>query len=493
MGEVEETEIKEQKEGEVIQKKESICNQQITLKQFLIGILVLFFGFCLYSGVEPPTPPPTPAPTPAPSSVVKKTLISTDMATTIIKNTEEFEELKFSHQLMCIAKNSIELKNEESYKVSVIETIKRTDTALDKFHSHALKAIKEDLHYDEIPRDLKNKINRQIDRAKDNEAEDFSDQWIEAYLTGDYGGTSRVGFALIGFKVDPENKDNIIMGISGYREEWVEQDGVRPIAGRWKKDDLKKYIKYKLYKDMYTDMDVNVRNRINSKTDLDSPIKSAVIDGIYVELNGNMLGCQARTSNIVFISDKSGSMYSNDGGKSTPKGHQFILDKSYLLNRLGCLYSATNEFIKVRTENKCNDIISTVLFDNTASIVSNREDITVDFVEKFLIQHQPGGGTDFFNAFEKAKQLIRYDEKTTVIFLTDGEAPDNGVSNIVAEWSKKMGDLLSFYCMVLGDAGANAVAVVEQICKSGNGEMKTFLDGEEMAEGYQDIAWKETR
>ena len=159
--------------------------------------------------------------------------------------------------------NSVQLKDEKLYKVSVIERITRTDELLDTFGDDVTKRIKEDLNFDEIPPDLKQQMNRYLKIAKI--VRGHYNEWIEIFIIDD-SDVSRAGMILFGFIVDPCNSDNMILIVQGIREKWID-DGAAlfdDITKSSLKDKFKEYLKYKIYMDLYDNMDINVRY----KTDL---------------------------------------------------------------------------------------------------------------------------------------------------------------------------------------------------------------------------------
>ena len=188
--------------------------------------------------------------------------IANYMGNKIAQNVEEFNELQYGYQLIYNAKNSVQLKDEKLYKVSVVDTVKQTGTLLEAFYDDVTKRIKEDLNFDEIPPDLKKYINRNLKRSKITKA--YYNEWIEIFIIDD-SDVSRVGMILFGAKRDPCNSDNIILIVQGFREKWID-DGDALFDDMTKsslKDKFREYLRYKIYMDLYDNMDINVRYKID--------------------------------------------------------------------------------------------------------------------------------------------------------------------------------------------------------------------------------------
>eukprot|EP01084_Bolivina_argentea_P121150 214734_1 len=395
-----------------------------------------------------------------------------------IMTRQSFWEYKYSHDLIDGAINSIELKSKNSYVSHQQNSLAKTN--LKQYKPDLKFSLRTQLKYDKLPTDLDNKIELAINQAK--YLKSGKDTYIQVDLSDEFGGTHYVGFGVLGFIEDPNNNDTVMVGVSVYREEWSEQDWVRLKTENIDRKDVERYIQYELYERIYEKMDVNYRSRINSKDDFETRVKNG---------NRKKINCQNTPTHIIFINDKSGSMTSRDNGLSMPE-YSFIKGTGYLENRLGSLYSAIQDFIQVRYDNNCDDVISAVLFDSNAQIASTKTPLTETYVKDYLIKISAGGGTNFGKGFEKANTLINnYDEDTLVIFLTDGESKDDGASNVVSKWKKNMGDKLTLYCVVLGREPNKSV--VKRICDKGDGEMKETLNGAELIEIYNEIVWKEIK
>ena len=390
-----------------------------------------------------------------------------------------FLDFKYSHDLIEGAMNSIELKSKKAYESHQQKNLFKKD--LQRYKPDLKQSLKLQLKRDKLPEDLDLKIDLITNQGEYMKS--GKETYLDIELSGEYGGTHYVAFGVLGFMEDPSDNTSVITGVSVYREEWNEQDDVRMKVEKWDKQDVERYIQYELYKRIYPKMGEKYRKRINSKKDLD-------FKKIEHPEHGNKINCGFSKTHIIFINDKSGSMSDHDGGKSTPQ-YGFIKQKSYLNNRLGCLFSGMQDFIKVRHENDCNDIITTILFDGDATIATKKMSLSESFIQDNLIKYEPRGSTNFGAAFKKADTLIEYQENTVVIFLTDGHSNDNGASDTVSKWKQKMGDKLRLYCVGIG--AGSTLTEIRKICDAGDGEMREALNGLEVIGAYQDIVWKEVR
>eukprot|EP01083_Nonionella_stella_P184682 671499_1 len=159
-------------------------------------------------------------------------------------------------------------------------------------------------------------------------------------------------------------------------------------------------------------------------------------------------------AHVIFVGDCSGSMDNRDGGKSEPQLNWIRNGKPKdlygLVNRLGALYEAIFKFNEARANSGCQDVCSVVMFESSAHVVAQRVKADVNFVRDHILPWDiRWGGTNFFNGFNKARDLVNYQEETVMIFLTDGEDSDRGASKIVGDLKRQMKDKFSLYCITL--------------------------------------------
>ncbi|GLJ14345.1 hypothetical protein SUGI_0231410 [Cryptomeria japonica] len=94
--------------------------------------------------------------------------------------------------------------------------------------------------------------------------------------------------------------------------------------------------------------------------------------------------------------------------------------------RLGCVYEAILRFIQVRLRTISDDSVSVVLFDASAKVTVEMEDMQEGVVNR-LLQYFPGRVTNYSSALDAAETLLikgtRHHsvnvKKPVVIFLSD--------------------------------------------------------------------------
>ena len=109
--------------------------------------------------------------------------------------------------------------------------------------------------------------------------------------------------------------------------------------------------------------------------------------------------------------------------------------------------------------------------------------VTKDFVTKKLLQFKPVGTENYGDAFQDADSVVDRSQDTVIIFMTDGDAKDNGAKEIVQNWASQMKDKLRLFCITLGPQNyKNGNSTVKDICEaaSGKGKMVNVLTGNEL-------------
>eukprot|EP01083_Nonionella_stella_P031952 87444_1 len=201
-------------------------------------------------------------------------------------------------------------------------------------------------------------------------------------------------------------------------------------------------------------------------------------------------------AHVIFVGDCSGSMGHNDGGKSEPQINWIRNGKPKkgkgrsrgLVNRLGALYEAIYKFNQARANAGCQDLCSVVMFQSSAYVVANRIKADIDFVRNHILPWDiQWGGTNFYNAFKKARDLVKTEEETVMIFLTDGQSSDRGASKIVGDLKRQMKDKFSLYCITLA---ASTSDTVRTICNAGKGVEIEDETGIQLGTTFVNIAKK---
>lgn len=427
----------------------------------MLGLVVIFLPICLvgsdcsddecYAGYE--------------NLILRENMVS------FLINKKTYKGIKedFSSVSLGISEKLPEENNRIAYSFGSVNTIPRSH--ISEWYETTIKELQEEFGMTSIPEKLQKRVESQKRRI--SYAKKVTDYYDIIDLSEGYGASHHLGYGIFGFIQDPKNKDDVIIGMVACDEKWTEAEHVRLVLDKWKHSALLSYLKYKTFLILAPDISKDLIQEISQGDDINK------ID--------NMYSCQSTKTNIIVIGDKSYSM--SDDANFIPQ-QQYIKDSGYLNNRLGALYSGIQDFIDIRLKYECDDVISTVLFDSYATTIEANINIYDEYVKDYLIKHAPSGGTDFGNAFKEANDLINFNENGIVIFLTDGEASDNGVSDIVSNWSKNMKDKLKFYCVVVGHESS---AVVNEICESASGEVKKVLNGEEMVGAFKEFGFKETR
>eukprot|EP01084_Bolivina_argentea_P176128 304841_1 len=200
---------------------------------------------------------------------------------------------------------------------------------------------------------------------------------------------------------------------------------------------------------------------------------------------GHTFNCKHPFSgHVILLCDISSSMaseYQRSDVSPFDSEYAFIQNAPRLHNnRLAALYSAIHKFISLRLQQGGSDRVSAIMFNENCFEAVMQIKAEKDFVSNYLLKYTPVGGKSFQVAFEKAESLIdgtQYlteDEQDTVlILLTDGEAPDNGASTIVAELSNKLGSRFQLFCILFGPD----TPIIETICTAGKGKLLYSLSG----------------
>ncbi|XP_057849503.2 uncharacterized protein LOC131060344 [Cryptomeria japonica] len=150
----------------------------------------------------------------------------------------------------------------------------------------------------------------------------------------------------------------------------------------------------------------------------------------YITDDSHHFGCDQSKNvphHVIFVIDKSGSMGFSD---STPSMIKFDTHKC----RLGCVYEDILWFIRLRLKTVSDDSVSVVLFDESATVAIEMEDMKESIVDH-LLQRKPGGGAIYSSGLDAVEKiLIKGSQQPSVnvkmpvvIFLSDGA--NNGGEN----------------------------------------------------------------
>jgi len=208
---------------------------------------------------------------------------------------------------------------------------------------------------------------------------------------------------------------------------------------------------------------------------------------------------------VIFVIDHSGSMADSD---VVPKDPEFVSSNK---NRLGAVFEATSSFLKTRMDkepsasvdstsssgrislsavqnrssfssptmspikltmptNTVSDIYSMIKFDNTASIVFEKQPLSPNLKNDFTFK--PEGGTVYCSALEIVKTYLKDDSIKNyipmVIFLSDGEDSNQLATLQCIEEMKKLSTSLIINTIHFGSdpSGGN---LLKKMANSGNG------------------------
>ena len=184
---------------------------------------------------------------------------------------------------------------------------------------------------------------------------------------------------------------------------------------------------------------------------------------------------------VIFVIDSSGSMDDTD---IRPTTQAKIINHGDLDNRLGASYEKMHNFIATRLKRNARDVISLVLFDDEYKVVFERKQIHPKLVEENCLGEVEWGGTDFKAAMDGAMSLVKKDEHTMVVFLTDGESRDDGATDVVKQMKQKCQLQMSVIMM----KSNNIPQVLNDIATEGGTIAKTANSEAELQDRFDEVA-----
>ncbi|KAH9290134.1 hypothetical protein KI387_034251, partial [Taxus chinensis] len=209
----------------------------------------------------------------------------------------------------------------------------------------------------------------------------------------------------------------------------------------------------------------------------------------YVSDDGHHFACSHSSivpHHVIFVIDKLGSMGTSD---ITPTMVRFARHNS----RLGCVYEAILRFIITRQITVSDDSISVVLFNKSATVAVEIQDMEDGVVDR-LLPHQSHGGTAFSSGLGSAEQLMvkaardpRVHMKVpVVIFLSDGGNNEKGNPVCCVERMKSQEPRMVLHTIMFGNYPAQSI--LEEMADKGNGEFRLTLDGIDLARSFENLA-----
>eukprot|EP00698_Gefionella_okellyi_P021129 TRINITY_DN6757_c0_g1_i2.p1 TRINITY_DN6757_c0_g1~~TRINITY_DN6757_c0_g1_i2.p1 ORF type:complete len:2398 (+),score=351.14 TRINITY_DN6757_c0_g1_i2:352-7545(+) len=198
------------------------------------------------------------------------------------------------------------------------------------------------------------------------------------------------------------------------------------------------------------------------------------LDGSNVVVKGHEFACKHASSqyHIIFCMDFSGSMSGTDHRPSLAR-----IARTHN-NRLGAVYNAAHSFIQTRLAASATDVVSMVLFDNTAAVAFQHQQLSTTLLD-IMLQYTPQGSTNFSAGLDMCDQVLLHygQEKYTpiVIFLSDGGDCSSDRQLSVQRLMQNHGSRgLTIHCIAFG-GGADA-RTLHEVSSLGNGQTHTCSD-----------------
>ena len=159
------------------------------------------------------------------------------------KDDNTIAQYKVSYDKIIAAIYSIPPKSREPFFSNSINKVKKQD--FNKLLPILKDKLKDELKYEILDPDLNHQIDHMKKKVKiiRSSKEDFQ----EIRLSYDAGGKSTSGFGILALMQDKTDPDSIVVGVSIYREKWVEQDHVMLVKGKWEDPDILGFLKYQWY------------------------------------------------------------------------------------------------------------------------------------------------------------------------------------------------------------------------------------------------------
>lgn len=161
--------------------------------------------------------------------------------------------------------------------------------------------------------------------------------------------------------------------------------------------------------------------------------------------------------------------------------------------RLGCVYESIDRFIKTRLRTSSDDSVSVVLFDDTATLALERQEMKEDIVDG-LLQYDAGGPTSYSSGLTMAEEVICRGsndpnvekKKPIIIFLSDGGNNDGQDPLFFVNKLKKTEPKLILHTIMYGTDPA--AFILEKMAEIGNGTFQLSLDELQLARSFENLA-----
>lgn len=210
----------------------------------------------------------------------------------------------------------------------------------------------------------------------------------------------------------------------------------------------------------------------------------------HITADGHVFVCNHSKNiphHVVFVIDKSSSMSSRD---IKPTMAKFTRRHNC---RLGCVYEAIVRFITTRRRTTHDDSVSVVLFDKTAILALEMQEMKEDIVDR-LVQYVTKTGTSYSSGLKSAEEVIYrgsndpvvHKKKPTVIFLSDGGNNDGTDPLHFVNRLMKVEPRVILHTIMFGTD--RTVAILKKMAGIGNGSFQHSLDEVQLARSFENLA-----
>ncbi|XP_057849508.2 uncharacterized protein LOC131060346 [Cryptomeria japonica] len=208
----------------------------------------------------------------------------------------------------------------------------------------------------------------------------------------------------------------------------------------------------------------------------------------YITDDGHHFGCDHSKNalHVLFIIDKSGSMSKSDIKPTMTKFNSHNC-------RLGCVYESILRFIQVRHRTISSDSVSVVMFDTSANVALQIEDMKEAVVDRLLLYH-PDGDTVYSKGLDIAEKILMKAAQNqslkmkipVVIFLSDGENKTGDDPVHCVDKMKEAHPRMIFHTILFRkDPTTNTMI---EMAKKGGGTFSNTLDEIQLARSFENLA-----
>ncbi|GLJ33820.1 hypothetical protein SUGI_0679970 [Cryptomeria japonica] len=161
--------------------------------------------------------------------------------------------------------------------------------------------------------------------------------------------------------------------------------------------------------------------------------------------------------------------------------------------RLGCVYEDILRFMAVRLKTVSDDSMSVVLFDESAIVAIEMEDMKESVVDR-LLPYRPGAATTYSSGLDAAEKiLIKGSRHPSVsvknpvaIFLSDGGNNGGGDPLYYVGRMKIAEPRIILHTIMFGKDPATHILI--EMAKKGGGTFDQTLDEIQLARSFENLA-----